>query len=716
MDPLGTGDPLRLGPYRLLGVLGEGGMGKVYLGQDGAGSLAAVKVLRPELAHDCDLAQRFVREAQAAQAVRSGGVAAVLGAHTEGTRPWIATEYLAGLTLEQVVETHGPLAEPAVRALAASLARTLADIHTAGFIHRDLKPPNIVLTSAGPRVIDFGIARPEHGLTLTTTGQIPVTPGYGAPEQVLGRRVAPSADVFSLGAVLVFAATGRRAFDGAHVAALQYEVVHGEPRLEGMSPQLRELVVPCLAKDPCARPLPPRIAQAMAVPKGADRVWRRGRIADAIRERESDAHRLTTLITAQPAQAPTTVTRRRLLTGLSTAGVVLAAGGGTTAWWLDRRGGTAPPPRKSDPFDIPPAARTPLGKLDHPPGKSALQYGQPSGIWSMAEVADVYSPVLLPVRDVLVFGAAGGGITAHDVRDGRKRWTASSIVAKGGYLSLSDRLVVGTDGEGTLRTFVPSTGEPKWTCPAAEAATLLGADAEAVYVLTKRGRLSSVGRADARVRWTATVPADFRKDLITPGAVGHGRLVVAAADGSVLAVRTSDGRTVWTRTAHFTDDGIVVRAAAYGDTVYFNGKSLEARRLSDGQTIWSARSGGGDDRDGWGSPVVYSDAVYATEGSYPQRVDKRDGSRMWTPERTGVAVRPMTAADKSRIVLAHQGVWAIDYGLTETAGMVLKTARAADGDQAWLYEIPKFTTGRFATAGNRLFLMHDDAVDALTTF
>ena len=140
MKPLGTGDPLRLGPYRLLGVLGEGGMGKVYVGQDAVGTVAAVKVLRPELADEANLARRFVREAQAATAVTSKGVARVLGAQTEGGRPWIATEFLAGPTLDEAVEAYGPLDEPAVRALAASLAHTLADIHAAGLIHRDLKP------------------------------------------------------------------------------------------------------------------------------------------------------------------------------------------------------------------------------------------------------------------------------------------------------------------------------------------------------------------------------------------------------------------------------------------------------------------------------------------------------------------------------------------------------------------------------------------------
>ncbi|MEW2157721.1 serine/threonine-protein kinase [Streptomyces sp. NPDC007189] len=716
MKPLGTGDPIRLGPYRLVGVLGEGGMGKVYVGQDGAGTLAAVKVLRPELAHDTDLVQRFVREAQAARAVRSKGVAAVLGAHTEGARPWIATEFLAGLTLDQVVDTYGPLAEPALRALATSLAQTLADIHAAGFIHRDLKPPNIVLTSDGPRVIDFGIARPEHGLTLTTTGQIPVTPGYGAPEQVLGQRVAPPADVFSLGAVLVYAATGRRAFDGGHVAALQYEVVHGQPRLGDMSPQLQELIAPCLAKDPTARPLPAQIAQLMSAPRGADRAWRRGRIADAIKKREAEAHRLTTQITAHSTGGASSVSRRRMLVGLSTAGVVVAAGGGTTAWWIGSHGGAASRSvKKSDPFDIPPAVRTPVQPLDADPDKDPSKTGEPASIWSLGDIADVYSPLLLPVRDVLVFGAASGGIAAYDVRDGTKRWVAPGIVAKAGYLSLSDRLVVGADSQGVLRTFVPSTGEPKWTCPGAEAMTLLGADAEAVYVLTKEGRVRGIGRADAKVRWTATVPTDFRQKVIPPGAVGQGRLFIpASTNGSVLAVRTSDGRTVWSRTAHLNGDDFPVRPAVYGDTVYLNGKTLEARRVSDGQVIWTAKAG---EEDGFGVPAVSADGVYATRGSYCTRLDRRDGSDMWTPERAGFSASHMTAFTRTRVVLSGHGVWALAGGLTETDdSMELKTAKATDGSQAWVYDVDGFTYAHLASAANRVFLMHDSGVEALTTF
>lgn len=717
MKTLGIGDPVRLGPYRLLGVLGEGGMGKVYVGQDGAGVLAAVKVLRPELAHDTNLAQRFVREAHASRAVRSRGVAAVLGAQTEAARPWIATEFLAGLTLDQVVDTYGPLSDPALRGMAASLARTLADIHAAGFVHRDLKPPNIVLTSEGPRVIDFGIARPEHGLTLTNTGQIPVTPGYGAPEQVLGQRVAPPADVFSLGAVLVYAASGGRAFDGDHVAALQYEVVHGQPRLDGVPPHLRTLIAPCLAKDPAVRPVPLQIAQAMAAPRGADQVWRRGRIADAIRAREADARRLAAHSTAHLTAGPPPVPRRRLLAGLAGAGVVVAAGGGTTAWWLGTRDDTASrSTRTNDPFDIPPAVRTPVERLDHRLGKDEPAGDHPASIWSLSDVADVYSPGLLPVRDVLVLGVASGGIAGYDVANGKRRWSAPDILAKGGYLSLSDRLVAGVDGQGALRTFVPSTGVAKWVCPDAEAATVLAADTEALYVLTKGGRVRSVGRSDAKIRWTATVPVDFRENLINPAVVGQGRLVLTASDGSVLAVRTSDGRAAWTRTAHFDEHDIKVRPAVSGDTVYINGGALEACRLSDGKTIWSTKSTGGGARDGWGSPAVDGEAVYASDGNHPMRLDKRDGSRMWTPERTGYVGESMTSLDKSRILVAAHAVWAFDSSGLRSYPTELVAAKAADGRQVWRYPLPDFDNVRLAASGNRVFVMYDSALEALTTF
>ncbi|MGW3205404.1 protein kinase domain-containing protein [Streptomyces sp. NPDC001135] len=704
MKPLGTGDPLRLGPYRVLGVLGEGGMGKVYVGQDGAGCLAAVKVLRPELAHDTNLAQRFVREAQAAQAVRSNGIANVLGAWTEGGRPWIATEFLAGLTLDQAVDSHGPLDEPALRALATALARTLADIHAAGFIHRDLKPPNIVLTSAGPRIIDFGIARPEHGLTLTTTGQVPVTPGYGAPEQVLGRRVTPAADVFSLGAVLAYAASGRRAYGGSHVAAVQYEVVHGEPRLDGIAPQLQALILPCLAKDPAARPAPPQIADAMAVPKGADRVWRRGPVADAIKEREAVARRLPIPVTTETGPS---VTRRRLLTGLAAGGVVLAGGGGTAAWWFGIRGGSAG--TRNDPFDIPPAVPARVQKLDPHGIEDPVNHDvQPTPLWEVHGQADAYSQTLLPIGDVIVFGVATGGIAGFDITSGERRWRAPHLRTKSGYLSLSDRLVIGVDDKGALRTFVPSTGEPKWTCPAAEAAALLAADDDAVYLVTKDHRLRSVNRSDARIRWTTAVPTKFRGNLLAPAVAARGRLVISAADGTVLVVHTSDGSTAWTRLDQ--DEDLTVSPAVYDDTVYINGKSMDARRLSDGTRVWNTKL---DDweTDGykWGPAAVYADGVYMNAGTSTRRLDKYDGKVLWEASQNATWGSP--------VIRQGHGVWT--FGRAENGygpQLLISAVRASDGKESRSYMVPDPDYARLAAAGNRVFVMYDSSVIALSTF
>ncbi|MFJ9734706.1 protein kinase [Streptomyces sp. NPDC101171] len=694
MKTLGVGDPLRLGPYRLLGVLGEGGMGKVYVGTDGTGGVAAIKVLRPELAHDQNLARRFVREALAAQAVRSPGVAAVLGAQTEGGRPWIATEFLAGPTLDQAVDGHGPLDEAAVRALAASVARTLGDVHAAGFIHRDLKPQNIVLTSSGPRVIDFGIARPEHGLTLTTTGQIPVTPGYGAPEQVLGRRVTPAADVFSLGAVLVYAATGRRAFDGAHVAAVQYEVVHGEARCDGLPAQLHSLIAPCLAKDAAARPGPAQISAAFAPSGNGGRVWRRGPVADEIKERERQVRQLT----AAPATGTTTtVTRRRLLTGFAATGTVLAAGGGTTGWWLLRRNHAD---RKADPFTIPPAARTPEARLLLADDGDYIIDGSPKALWHADVGADSDSRAPLPVRDVVVIGVYGG-VGAFNVVDGKERWHVNDVLP-GHYLSLSDRLLAVLGADGVLRTFVPSTGEAKWTAHA-DAAALLAADGEAVYVMTKDHRLRSVGRSDAKIRWTARIPAPYRGKITVKAAVDSGRLVLTTTEGDVLAVTTRDGRKAWERPDQA--EKMPVEPVARNGVVYLNGRTLTARNIADGSEIWSKTTHDMYSAPAeWGPATVHADSVYAVGGMFPERRGAGDGSKTWTSKSMGSSDGP--------VLVQGTGVWTIDHSYKTTVNAVYE----ANGYQGWTYELPEAEHHGLAVDGNRAFIRNGSSLHALPVF
>jgi hypothetical protein len=260
MDELRADDPRWIGAYRLMGRLGVGGMGRVYLARSERGRTVAVKLVRPDLAEREEFRGRFRREVRAARRVGGRWTAPVLDADTEADVPWVATGYVPGPSLQQVVaKDFGPLPESSVRVLAAGLAYALADIHGAGLVHRDLKPSNVMITIDGPRVIDFGIARALETVTdasLTGTGAMVGSPAFMSPEQVRGDRVTPACDVFCLGSVLAYAATGLQPFGAASsgVHAQMYRIVQEPPDLEAVPEGLRALVAGCLAKDPQDRP------------------------------------------------------------------------------------------------------------------------------------------------------------------------------------------------------------------------------------------------------------------------------------------------------------------------------------------------------------------------------------------------------------------------------------------------------------------------------
>ncbi|WP_055519355.1 serine/threonine-protein kinase [Streptomyces ossamyceticus] len=262
MQPLDVGEPTVVGPYRLLGRLGSGGMGRVYLGRSAGGRTVAVKVVHPHFALDEEFRARFRREVEAARRVGGAWTAPVLDADPEASVPWVATGYAAGPSLSAAVADGGPLPEHTVRVLGAGLAEALSAVHALGLVHRDVKPSNVLLTVDGPLLIDFGIARATDGTaSLTSTGVSIGSPGYMSPEQILGHGVTGAADVFSLGAVLAYAATGESPFPGDSSAALLYKVVHEPPRLDGLRGDLRDLVGRCLAKEPGARPAPDEVAR-----------------------------------------------------------------------------------------------------------------------------------------------------------------------------------------------------------------------------------------------------------------------------------------------------------------------------------------------------------------------------------------------------------------------------------------------------------------------
>ena len=251
---LQPGDPETIGPYRLAGRLGQGGMGQVFLGVSPGGRPVAVKVIRAELAADPQFRVRFGREVAAARKVSGVFTAMVVDADTDGPVAWLATAYVPGPSLAEAVDRHGPLPEASLLALAAGLTESLEAIHDAGVVHRDLKPSNVLLAEDGPRVIDFGISRAAESTALTQTGLVIGSPGFMSPEQAMGGEVGPPSDIFSLGAVLAFAATGRGPFGSGTTVTLLYRVVHEAPDLDRVPATVRPLIERCLAKDPARRP------------------------------------------------------------------------------------------------------------------------------------------------------------------------------------------------------------------------------------------------------------------------------------------------------------------------------------------------------------------------------------------------------------------------------------------------------------------------------
>jgi serine/threonine protein kinase len=258
MAALQDSDPRHVGAYRLLERLAVGGMGIVYLGESPSGRKVAVKLIRPEQAGDPEFRARFRTEVAACRLVSGFHTAAFVEADADADRPWLVTQYVPGPSLDAKVRRDGALDPGAVHRLAAALAEGLDAIHSAGLVHRDLKPANVLMADDGPRIIDFGIAKrtgDSGDLGLTATGVVVGTPAFLSPEQ-LGNdsRVGPASDIFSLGSVLAFAATGRAPFDVGDLSATMYAIVHRPPLLHLAPGPLLDILTACLAKDPARRP------------------------------------------------------------------------------------------------------------------------------------------------------------------------------------------------------------------------------------------------------------------------------------------------------------------------------------------------------------------------------------------------------------------------------------------------------------------------------
>ncbi|MFJ8439344.1 protein kinase domain-containing protein [Kitasatospora griseola] len=553
MHPLAPTDPAQVGPYLLLGRLGAGGMGAVYLGRSAGGRTVAVKLIRPELADDQRFRARFRREVSAARTASSAFTAPVVDADPDAPLPWLATAYIPGIPLDEAVRLVGPFPEPVLRILAAGIAEELAAIHAAGLVHRDIKPSNVLLALDGPHVIDFGIARAADDSVLTAEGSILGTPSFLSPEQALARPIVPASDVFSLGSTLVHAATGAGPFGGGHPIEVVRRVAAEEPDLTAVPAGLCLLIAACLAKDPADRPTPRQLVDSQRLAPQPPGAWLHPALLAAV---ERSAAVLAPTLPPPPV-APTVElppdlpqpelkrpARRTLLYGLA-GGAVALAGGGTAAYLtLGRTSDKSTGGHRSS------ASAPDLTDPDRPLGTTNIA----TALWTV--------PVPDPINQIVADGASILTVDAKSLRgfdrDGKPRWEPKTSQSMMPAPTLG--LVAAADGKGyyvswervgatvvgirtSLKAIDLATGEAAWSFARPGLSGTTGAVAgvlDGVVYVQGVGSSASAG-GQLMFLWAVdTATHDLRWEQRFPfSGLGSGRLAVPTA-GTRLLWQTTD--------------------------------------------------------------------------------------------------------------------------------------------------------------------------------
>ncbi|MFD4692897.1 PQQ-binding-like beta-propeller repeat protein [Streptomyces sp. NPDC058463] len=552
------GDPAEIGGYPLEARLGSGGMGTVFLARTSSGRPVAIKLIHQQFAGDDEFRTRFRQEVAAARRVSGAFTAAVVDAAPEAEQPWMATTYIEGHTLAQRIAADGPLNGAELRNLAIGLAEALRDIHRVGVVHRDLKPSNVVLSPEGPRVIDFGISRAVDQQTLTMTGRVIGTPPFMSPEQLQAPRgVGPRSDVFSLGTLLVYAATGHGPFDADSPYMTAYQVVHEEPSLGAVPAALRAVVESCLGKEPEGRPsadellvllrdLPTDLGGTDANGVGA------GRTRDMITQHhfatpDTPAPTAPTTAPAGPDSASTGTPigrrlRRRWRPVLAAAVAVAAIGGGVAALKAGGSGGNSDGDKGNT--VAAPGAALPDG---FEPWHRTVQGGS----------EDIPDELRCVARGDAVF-CGGGGVVATRIRamDGSRVWTAKSpgVPVQGMHLvGATDDTVLGyrfaaqdapQDPPSEVVAIDANNGRELWSVPSgAQSTAVTGRTQDAVVigsaVVTVDASNSRFEARDAHsgeVTWTTSFPAGTQCAPV-PGGPQLFAMCATDAEADALEVR-----------------------------------------------------------------------------------------------------------------------------------------------------------------------------------
>ncbi|MFI1759869.1 PQQ-binding-like beta-propeller repeat protein [Streptomyces sp. NPDC020571] len=612
--------PEYAGHYRLESRLGSGGMGVVHLARSTSGMRVAVKVVHATYARDPEFRGRFRQEVAAARRVSGAFTAPVVDADPEAGRPWMATLFIPGPTLSEHVKRNGPMDEPQLRRLMAGLAEALRDIHRVGVVHRDLKPSNVLLAEDGPKVIDFGISRPKDSELRTETGKLIGTPPYMAPEQFRRpREVGPAADVFTLGSLMVHAATGRGPFDSDSPYVVAYQVVHDEPDLTGVPDSLAPLVVRCLAKEPEDRPTPDELMRELRSVAAAfdTQVFIPAPRAERAETPQEAGEEPAPRTPAEPSERSGRVVRRLGKRSALVAGALgLAVAGSLVA--VQAFGGAEP-------------ARTPTAQ-SAPGGFGAWEAGPATKGGGMPQCSYA-ARRLLCARPGLVFAvdpADGSTLWRHPVEETVRD---EPPVVSGGLVQPEVGLL------GPLEALDPATGEPKWQedMPPYDGLRTVG---DMLLLTRADGMVTGVDSASGRTKWSRRIPgqavpyftsfAGERRPAAyatSQSADGKGTRVTAvdpasgdvrwdaelagelkpvgAADGSVFLVAEGaaygDVRTVVrytpatgaTRRVTLPIPVEAAQAGVRGDTVYLMGAggSLVAADMAAGKQAWRLETG-----------------------------------------------------------------------------------------------------------------------------
>lgn len=639
----GTGETrlTMLGHYQVAELLGAGGMGEVYLAHSPSGRAVAVKVIREDLAAKPGFRERFAREVQAARQVSGAFTAPVLDADTTGPTPWMATQYVEGPTLADVVNDRGTLPADEVWRLASGLCEALRDIHRAGLVHRDLKPGNILLAEDGPRVIDFGISRVVDATALTQSGQILGTPLFMAPEQFRTPRDAgPAADVFALGSVLVYAATGHGPFDADTPYAIAWNAVHEDPDLTGLPESLHPVVEPCLRKDPAERPAPETLLTLLSS--------RRERRAHRTSAREAELARTRRVRLRRGALAAGAVACAALIVGvwtwwpngddgesprkpLATASAPTSAPVRMPGWkpWVTQLSADQGPPREMADCHYEVSAlwctgeRALLARLDPRTGKVLWRQTSPNG----------HASALLGMTRWTVLAGAyqeNGSqnaykIQAYDVETGKPQ--NERVIPGAKECGLAAEIIVCTHG-GSMSAWNPDGISPRWT--AASDWVLLpspkGSPPQSVYVMkiTESGLPTEVGeisQGDGHLIWRQDVPkgTDFTR------VSGEGFLYFLTYRGGVTKLVRLDPKRGGERT---TDLAVPERMLDIVGEVFYShrGGIISAYDIATGRRLWASSTL----HHRFSAPTVEGDRIhFTTQDGTVIALDRHTGGSLW---------------------------------------------------------------------------------------